>query len=137
MKYTIACSLENLKGLRDFIKESLQSFGVSGMAAEEMVLAVDEMVANRMIHTHRCDPKCSLDLILTFNKNENSVIIDVIDEGNIFDINEFTQPAIEDIIHERRKGGLGIRLVRSIMDKIEYISQDSRTICRMTKKIAS
>jgi serine/threonine-protein kinase RsbW len=38
-------------------------------------------------------------------------------------------------VHEKRKGGLGIRLVKSIMDKIEYKSESGKNICRLTKTI--
>jgi serine/threonine-protein kinase RsbW len=45
------------------------------------------------------------------------------------------EPALNNIIHEKRKGGLGIRLVKSIMDKVEYQKFKDRNICRLTKTI--
>jgi serine/threonine-protein kinase RsbW len=53
----------------------------------------------------------------------------------VFDINEFSTPAIDSIVHEKRKGGLGIRLVKSIMDKIEYQKSEGKTICRLVKSV--
>ncbi len=137
LSYTISCNLSNLKGLRDFVKQTMQSFDLSGRETDDLVLAVDEMVANQMIHSHHCDPRNTLELLIYFIEKERSVVIEIIDEGKVFNINEFAQPKLEDIIQERRKGGLGIRLVRSIMDKIEYISKDNKNICRMTKKFTS
>jgi serine/threonine-protein kinase RsbW len=135
--YTISCSLSNLKGLREFIKVNLNAFGLSGKESEELILAVDEMVANQIIHSHQCNPDNKFDLSMKFNKQEKVVIIEIVDKAKVFNINEFVQPELKDIIHERRKGGLGIRLVRAIMDKIEYISENDTRICRMTKKFTT
>jgi serine/threonine-protein kinase RsbW len=132
--YTISCSLSNLKGLRDFVKNNLSNFGLSGTGTDEIVLAVDEMVANQIIHSNQCNPNNKFELHMEFDKQTNEVIIEIIDEGKLFNINDFVQPELKDIINERRKGGLGIRLVRAIMDKIEYINIDNKKICRMIKK---
>jgi len=62
-------------------------------------------------------------------------VFELVDDGTVFDINEFTTPAIDSIVHEKRKGGLGIRLVKSIMDKIEYERTGGRNICRLVKNV--
>jgi serine/threonine-protein kinase RsbW len=63
------------------------------------------------------------------------LVFEIIDDGNLFDINRFEEPDLGNLIHEKRKGGLGIRLVKSIMDNIEYLSHDGKNVCRLTKKI--
>ena len=55
-KYKVGCSIENLKGVRDFIRESLKVNGVPDLQISEMVLALDEMCSNLMIHAHHCNP---------------------------------------------------------------------------------
>jgi serine/threonine-protein kinase RsbW len=42
---------------------------------------------------------------------------------------------MDSLVHDKRKGGLGIRLVKSIMDKVEYVNEEGKNICRLTKKI--
>ena len=54
--YNVGCSIENLKGVRDFIRESLKNHGVADMQISEIVLAIDEMCSNLMIHSHHCNP---------------------------------------------------------------------------------
>ena len=54
-----------------------------------------------------------------------------------FDINSFHTPELNNLVHEKRKGGLGIRLVKSIMDNVEYFSRDGKNICRLTKTVSS
>ena len=133
-KYKVGCSIENLKGVRDFIRTSLKNHGVSELEISEMVLALDEMCSNLMIHAHRCNPDDLFELHIFIDEN-NPVVFEIVDDGTVFDINDFSEPSLDNIVHEKRKGGLGIRLVKSIMDKVEYQSNKGKTVCRLTKKV--
>lgn len=133
-KYKIGCSIENLKGVRDFIRGTLKGKGVPDLKISEMVLALDEMCSNLMIHAHQCNPDELFELNIRF-KNSDTVIFEIIDDRSVFDINQFDEPGIDNLVHEKRKGGLGIRLVKTIMDKIEYEEQEGKNICRLTKNV--
>lgn len=133
-RYNIGCSLENLKGIRDFIRGSLEGQGLSEVTVNEIVLALDEMCSNLMIHAHHCNPDHVLELHISIPKNK-TLVFEIIDDGKMFDINQFTEPELGNLVHEKRKGGLGIRLVKSIMDSVEYVHDSKRNICRLTKKI--
>lgn len=132
--YKIGCSIENLKGVRDFIRLSLRNHGVIDLEVSEIVLALDEMCSNLMIHAHNCNPNEIFELHIQVEK-DNPVVFEIIDDGRVFDINQFSEPALNNIIHEKRKGGLGIRLVKSIMDKIEYQNRGGKNVCRLTKAV--
>ena len=134
-QYNIGCSLDNLKGIRDFIRLSLKGHDVSDVVMNEIVLALDEMCSNLMIHSHNCNPNDTLELHITIPE-KGDFIFEIVDEGSLFDINQFKEPDLGNLIHEKRKGGLGIRLVKSIMDSIEYHSIDGKNVCRLTKKIS-
>jgi serine/threonine-protein kinase RsbW len=133
-KYKVGCSIENLKGVRDFIRSALKNHGISDMEISEMVLALDEMCSNLMIHAHHCNPNELFELHIKVDEGD-PIVFEIIDDGTVFDINQFHEPALNNIIHEKRKGGLGIRLVKSIMDKVEYQNLSGRNICRLTKKV--
>ncbi len=136
MKYTykVGCSTENLRGIRDFIRESLKNHDISDLDISEMVLAIDEMCSNLMIHSHHCNPNELFELHIEAKKNQ-PIVFEIIDDGTVFDINKFQTPEVGSIVHEKRKGGLGIRLVKSIMDKVEYEQTAGMNICRLTKKV--
>jgi serine/threonine-protein kinase RsbW len=133
-KYKVGCSIENLKGVRDFIRGALQEHDVAELQISEMVLALDEMCSNLMIHAHQCNPDDLFELHIKVDKG-NPVVFEIIDDGSAFDINQFSEPALGNLVHEKRKGGLGIRLVKSIMDKIEYQHSSGRNICRLIKNV--
>lgn len=134
-QYNIGCSLTNLKGIRDFIRESLREQGITEITASEIVLALDEMCSNLMIHGHHCDPSHILELHIRIPQ-EHTFVFEIVDESNVFDINQFAEPALGNLVNEKRKGGLGIRLVKSIMDNIEYVHDGGKTTCRLTKIIS-
>jgi serine/threonine-protein kinase RsbW len=133
-KYKVGCSIENLKGVRDFIRGSLKEHDVAELQISEMVLALDEMCSNLMIHSHQCNPDELFELHIKVDKG-NPVIFEIIDDGSAFDINQFSEPELGNLVHEKRKGGLGIRLVKSIMDKIEYQHSSGKNICRLIKMV--
>lgn len=133
-KYNIGCSLDNLLGARDFIRKSLKPHVPSDVTLNEIVLAIDEMCSNLMIHAHNCDPEHMLELSI-ITKEKGQVVFEIEDDGTVFDINTFNEPDLDNLIHIKRKGGLGIRLVKTIMDKIEYESRDGKNICRLTKQV--
>lgn len=134
-KQKVGCNIENLKGVRDFIRKALKDHGIPDLQISELVLALDEMCSNLMIHSHQCNPDELFEINIILKKGDPVITFEIIDDGNTFDINQFTEPDLGNLVHEKRKGGLGIRLVKSIMDKIEYQNRSGKNVCRLTKKI--
>lgn len=134
-QYNISCSLENLKGMRDFIRKSLRGHVTSDVQLNEIILALDEMCSNLMIHAHQCNPDHHLEMNIDVPQ-QGKVIFEIMDDGEMFDINRFHEPDLGNLIHEKRKGGLGIRLVKSIMDEVQYTTRGGRNVCRLSKKVS-
>lgn len=133
-QYKISCSLENLKGIRDFIRKSLRSHVTSDVELNEIILALDEMCSNLIIHAHQCNPDHHLELNIQVPE-KGKLVFEIMDDGVMFDINRFHEPAIDNLIHDKRKGGLGIRLVKSIMDEVHYSTRSGRNVCTLSKKV--
>lgn len=134
-QYNIGCSLTNLKGIRDFIRNSLNDHAVSEVEISAIVLALDEMCSNLMIHAHHCNPDHLLELHIQVD-NRKTFIFEIVDDGNVFDINQYHTPELNNLVHDKRKGGLGIRLVKSIMDNVEYFARNGKNVCRLTKSVS-
>jgi len=126
--------LSNLKGIREFIRTSLKEHDIPELELSAIILAIDEMCSNLMIHAHHCNPDHHIELRI-LEPHAGELVFEIIDDGNVFDINKFSEPNVDNLVHEKRKGGLGIRLVKSIMDKVEYINRDGKNVCVLTKGI--
>lgn len=133
-RHKISCSLQNLKGIRDFVRKSLRTHVASEVVLNEIILALDEMCSNLMIHAHHCNPDHFLELTIDVPQ-KGMLVFEITDDGEMFDINQFHEPAIDNLVHEKRKGGLGIRLVKSIMDDVQYLTRNGRFVCRLSKQI--
>lgn len=133
-KYKVGCSIDNLKGIRQFVRESLKGYPIDEIVLGEIILALDEMCSNLMIHAHHCNPDDLFELSID-TTNQHVLVFKIVDDGTVFDINMFDEPALDNIVHEKRKGGLGIRLVKTIMDTVQYSKQSGKSICILTKKV--
>ncbi|MEM7550622.1 MAG: ATP-binding protein [Bacteroidota bacterium] len=132
-KYKANCSKDQLRKIRAFVREVLQEYSVSEIRINELILAVDEVCANLIIHSCSCDPNYSIDLII--KKDSENIIFEFVNRGESFDILHYEEPKIEELIQSKRKGGLGLMLVNRIMDKIEHEQTKGSDIYRMYKAV--
>lgn len=104
------------------------------MEGHKIVLAVDEICANLIIHANKCDPNSKLNLAIDFMVRDK-VVFTIKDKGVAFDFTKYEEPSIDEIVSTQRKGGLGLILVRRIMDKIEFTTEKNCNICTLIKKL--
>ncbi len=132
---TISCSKDNLAVVRHFIEELLERYHVSDVESYKIVLAVDEVCANLIIHANNCNAKEFLELLVDVNPHK-SIEFTIRDRGVGFDINNYKEPKLKEIVSSKRKGGLGLMLVKRIMDEIEFSKEKNHNICRLVKKLS-
>lgn len=128
------CSKKKLRAIRDFIGKNLKKHDLDEIEINMIVLAVDEVCANLMIHSHSCDPTQSLELTMLIDAQKQGVTFEIIDSGSSFNILNYREPSIEEIINKKKKGGLGLMLVKRIMDNIEFKTSQKRNVCKLYKK---
>jgi serine/threonine-protein kinase RsbW len=133
-KFTASCSKEQLKSIRAFVNSSLNNHGLSDIDISTLVLAIDEVCANLIIHSHHCDPSHHLDLIINIQSGKG-ITFEIIDQGMGFDINQYTEPSVTELIKRKRKGGIGLILVKRIMDDIQFLKVNDKNTCKLFKKI--
>lgn len=129
---TIGCSKMNLGKVRAFVAQTLSAASLSDVERHKLVLAVDEICANLIIHSNSCNPSKRIEVIID-SQSKSQLVFTIRDEGNTFDISSYSEPSMDEIVSSRRKGGVGLMLVRRIMDKIEFTTEKNCNICRLTK----
>ncbi|WP_462252954.1 ATP-binding protein [Ekhidna sp.] len=130
-KLTIGCNKEELVRVRQFTSDMLDEHKVPDLQAHKLVLAVDEVCANLIIHANDCNPDSRIEFNIKFNPKQ--IVFTFKDKGAGFDINEYESPSMEELVSTRRQGGLGLMLVKRIMDKIEFSTEKNYNICRLIK----
>ena len=133
MKYslTIYCTKSRLREIRAFTEDILRKHQMNELERSSVVLAIDEVCANLIIHGHH--GKEDEELKLQIDVKPNKVVFDIIDTSEMFNINQYETPKLEDIIKKQRKGGLGLILVKRIMDDIKIFSRGKYNVCQLTK----
>jgi serine/threonine-protein kinase RsbW len=133
MKYrlNIACQTSALSQLRTFLQHSLSGVSLTEIEKHQVTLAVEEVCANLIIHSHGCNPKDHIQLEI--KDSAQKLIFEISDQGEAFNILTYEAPDLKKVMVEKRKGGLGIILVKKIMDEIEFESENGTNTCRLIK----
>ncbi|QCR23386.1 ATP-binding protein [Pontibacter sp. SGAir0037] len=129
----VSCSKKNLKQIRDFVVEYLEACALSDILLNQIVLAVDEICANLIIHANKED--ISKFITLAIYKKGKNLKFEIADNGIAFSRTDYKEPNIQDNIRTGKKGGVGIALVNRIMDKVEFKSTGGQNICILYKSI--
>ncbi len=121
----VSSSSENLKIIREFINRIAMKGGFNTEAIEQIELAVDEACTNVIKHAHQYNSKETLELTVKLDNNKIEIIIS--DKGKGFNISHIAKPDIEKSIHEAKAGGLGIHLMRTLMDEVKFNFNPGKT----------
>ena len=130
-KLNLSCSTAALAELRSFLQQNLAIFKLTEVDRHQVTLAVEEVCANLIIHSHACNPK--EEIHLEVKKLNKKIIVEITDKGDAFNLLEYEVPDLSQVIEEKRKGGIGILLVKKIMDEIQFESKNGKNICRLIK----
>ncbi len=133
-KIAVSCIKSNLKQIRRFVIEVLRKQHLEEVEIHSMVLAVDEICANLIIHSNHCNPDKNIEVSIDTSK-EDKITFDILDRGTGFDIRQHPEPDLDEIIRNKRKGGVGLMLVKKIMDEIDFINKGDYSIVRLIKNI--
>ena len=111
---------ENLSLIRDFVSEKALNAGIQMDTVEKIMLAVDEACTNIIKHAYKYSPDG--EIIINIDYNEKKFTITIIDYGKSFEPDSVPLPNLQKYYHEHKVGGLGIYLMKSLMDDVKYTS---------------
>lgn len=134
-KFKLYCDTNRLAELRGFLDSILQKTSLTEIEQHQVILAVEEVCSNLIIHSHDCNSAEFIDLEVSLE--QTLLKFEIRDFGTGFNILEYQEPEISHVVKSKRKGGLGIILVKRIMDKIEFETKNNINICRLYKNLKS
>ena len=120
---TVHSRLEELQAIRAFIARAAERFGFSDIDCNKIQLAVDEACSNIIRHAYAQDSKedLKISIIKTTLGSDRRFTVLIDDNGKSYDILSHKVPDMKDYIErEHKKGGLGIKIIRMVMDEIHY-----------------
>ncbi len=115
---TYSCSLKTLEEMRNFVESFGKANGIGAVPLSEVVLAVNEAVTNIIEHGGVAESSTYQILV---NCDKSNFTITIFDNGNPYDPNKFnTATSGDDIKHRRPRSGMGVYLMRQLVDGIVY-----------------
>jgi serine/threonine-protein kinase RsbW len=109
---------ENLYLIREFVIKIALKAGFGTEAQEQIALAVDEACTNVIKHAHKFDAKRAIDINIVLDAQK--MTINILDKGKGFDVSKLQTPDLKKYAKESRHGGLGIYLMKTLMDDVQY-----------------
>lgn len=117
---TVKSRTENLSDIRDFVKNSAEAAGLSKEAVNDILLAVDEACTNVIKHAYNSYPDGEISI--TISQKDDKFLITILDHGNAFLPSDVPKPDLAEYYRQKRIGGLGMYLMKTLMDDVKYIS---------------
>ena len=118
----IANDTRNLMVVREFVVRMIRQSRVSREDQNKITLAVDEAVTNIIEHGFDQGVEGSIEVEIEFDPGKFLVIVR--DNGRVFNPESIPNPDMKEHVKAGRKKGLGLFLMRQIMDEVRYKFKD-------------
>jgi len=115
--------------LEDFRKEN----DLPRTITDDLKLCLEEVVSNIIKYGYK--DSGSHKIIIEMELKRDSLLLSITDDAAEFNPLEYPLPDLSRPVEERDTGGLGIHIIRRLMDSIEYKRQDNKNILFLSKNI--
>ncbi|HEQ98201.1 MAG TPA: HAMP domain-containing protein [candidate division Zixibacteria bacterium] len=109
---------EKVGEIKDYVRETLEGTPFSEKELTGILLAIEEACTNVIRHAYLYAPGGTIRLKITLTSDK--AVFEIIDTGRAFDFEGSGTPDLDRYVETSRKGGLGIYLIRKIMDDVDY-----------------
>ncbi|MBZ0310627.1 MAG: ATP-binding protein [Anaerolineae bacterium] len=114
----IPAHLNNLQTVRDFVREKAAGFNLSQEVLEDVILAVNEAATNVIVHGYKEEQ--GIIQIEIRGEETGGCQVCIRDEAPLFDPTRIPTPDLSLPLEKRPFGGMGVHLIRSLMDEVKY-----------------
>ncbi|MGA7836832.1 MAG: ATP-binding protein [Ignavibacteriaceae bacterium] len=119
-KLGVSSKTEKLSEIRNFVSENAEKAGLKRKEIDDIILAVDEACTNIIKHAYKSFPEG--EILIEIEYNSKTFTVKLIDYGTSFEPDLIPDPDLQKYYRQRRVGGLGLYLMRTLMDDVQYIS---------------
>jgi serine/threonine-protein kinase RsbW len=114
---TIAAGVDQLAGVRAFVRERVAAAGGDEETTTDLVQAVDELVCNVVGHGYAGRPGT---IEVAFVDTPDAIGFRIRDDAPAFDPTSVPDPPLDLPLAQRRLGGMGIHLARALTDEFDH-----------------
>ena len=129
----LAVEVREIERLNTLVRRFGELLEVPSRALYAVNLALDEVVTNTILYGFE-DP-AGHELEVRVAVLGSDLHGELTDAGREFNPLDFPVPNVDAPLHERELGGLGLHLVRSLMDRISYRREGAKNVLTLIKRI--
>jgi len=118
--------------VQEIIEQLSQKHGWDTELQFNMNLALEEILTN--VISYGYEDKKEHEILLRFSITAEDLTVEIEDDGLAFNPLDQPEPDLNKPLGERQPGGLGIFLVRKVMDQVEYLKKNGKNILTLRKK---
>ena len=129
--------LGDIARVNQVFEEFATKEGLPDRVRRSIKLVFDELLNNIITYAFSDDDDDVHDLEVRVESTSTAISVSISDDGHPFDPLALEAPDVSLPIDERKIGGLGIHLVRQMMDEVSYVRRDERNVVVLTKKLVA
>lgn len=133
MQRTVPAEASQLAVLNRFLRECWATAGLASAAVPSFELALEEIFMNIVMHGTRPGVTSRVEVSVTLGPDAVTMAIE--DDGPPFDPLSLPPPDLTASLEDRKIGGLGVYLVREVMDDVSYTRVAGHNRLRMSKRL--
>ncbi|MBD3290992.1 ATP-binding protein [candidate division KSB1 bacterium] len=123
---------DNLELIREFVSRVAAKMGFDSDEVNKIELAIDEACTNVIKHAYEKNSKKPIDIAIKLDYDKLTIF--VTDQGKGFNVDDIKTPDMKEYLAEMRVGGLGIFLMKNLMDEVKFeIKPGVRNQVKMVK----
>ena len=125
--------LDRLEEARNFVLGSARDLGLPGAVVGRVELVLEEALVNVIRYAYGDQPG-EVELICSLTpgfRGGTRFLVEIRDSGPSFDPNQGPPPDLESSLEERRIGGLGIHLMRTMTDELAWERAEPHNVLRL------
>lgn len=126
---TVVPSMETVPQVAEFMEAEMEKFEISPKISMKMLIAIDEIYSNIVRYSG------ATEAIVSIKKSDNTLKLQFKDNGKPYNPLDSKEPDITASAEDRSIGGLGIFMVKKMLDKVEYKYVDNYNILTLTKNL--
>jgi serine/threonine-protein kinase RsbW len=125
--------LSEIQRLKQEITDLGKRIDLSGEVLYDIRLALEEAITNIISYAFDDDSEHRIDI--TIEARADMLIMAIEDDGRSFNPTEYYNADLEKPFDERGTGGMGIHILRTLMDKVEYKLHQGRNVLIIRKNL--
>ena len=130
VSFEIPADLDQIDRVSTKIEQCMKKEDMGDDEILDVQLAVEEAVTNSILHGY---DGAAGTIAIRIETSPHHVVVEIADDAPAFNPLSVPEPDIGADLEDRRIGGLGIFLIRRVMDKVTYRYEDNKNILLMVK----